>query len=162
MARPKPAAAAMPDRTEFFGSQVGGQDVVTHSYTDFPTKLLLADIASFFRNLRYFFHIFLPASPCDSGDLDELAVTWQNGFCVAIHVVLFVLQLMLLMFIPVAIFLPVWADIIILSAFSLVNWALARLLNGGADIYHSDDAYAEDRPEHANEAWIFLNGVAVG
>jgi hypothetical protein len=35
-------------------------------------------------------------------------------------------------------------------------------LNGSQMRYPSNPKYAEKKPEHAHEQWIFLNGVAVG
>ena len=86
------AAAAKPSRqasgTEFLGSQVGGESVMNHSYTDFPWKLLAYDIGQFFRLAWALPYIVWPLAPTDSGSLDELAWTPQNAFCIVVHVVI--------------------------------------------------------------------------
>lgn len=158
-------AALLRDRmgsTRFFGSQVGGQTVINYSYTDVPSRLLMWDIYYFFQFAWALPWILMPVTPCDSGELSELAVTWPNMFCIAIHAILCVLQVAFILSLPLVAFLPIYVAAIVIAGFLAVNWALCLLLNGPDVEYHSDERYARARPEHAHEQWIFLNGVAVG
>ena len=152
----------VPSSTEFYGSQLGGESVINYSYTDLPWMLLSNDILYFFKFIWALPYILLPATPADSGDLDELAFTRKNVFCIAVHFVICVLQLAGIVGLPFLILLPVWAAILLVALFMLVNYGLCSLLNGREVEYWSDPKYAEERPEHAHEQWIFINGVAVG
>ncbi|KAK2034317.1 hypothetical protein LX32DRAFT_724546 [Colletotrichum zoysiae] len=148
--------------TKFLGSQVGGSSVISYSYTDFPYKLLAWDIYYFFQYIWALPWIVWPVTPADSGDLDELAFTRQNLFCIFIHLILFVLQLAFVLALPFAVMLPIWVAGLASTAFFALNYLLCLLLNGPTLTYTSDPKYAPERPEHAHEKWIFLNGVAVG
>ncbi|KAG7126722.1 hypothetical protein HYQ44_000442 [Verticillium longisporum] len=148
--------------TKFFGSQVGGQTVINYAYTDLPSRLMTWDIYYFFYYSWALPWIVLPLTPSDSGDLDELAVTPQNIFCIALHLILFILQLVFVLSLPAALFFPIWMAVACWGAFLVFNWAFCLLLNGPDIEYHSDEKFAEARPEHAHEQWVFLNGVAVG
>ncbi|CAK7228425.1 hypothetical protein SCUCBS95973_006878 [Sporothrix curviconia] len=154
--------------TSFFGSQLGGQSVINYSYTDQPWKLLAYDVYHFFRLAWALPYIVWPVTPADSGALAELAPTWANLWCMAVHAVLAVLQLVFLAgLVPAACLLPVWAAGGLVATCLAVNHVLcAVLLNGGlfrgTATYTSRPECASARPEHAHEQWVFLNGVAVG
>lgn len=148
--------------TKFFGSQVGGASVINYSYTDLPSRLLMWDIYYFFQYAWALPWILMPVTPSDSGEMDELAVTWPNVFCVALHALLFVLQVAFVLALPLVAFFPIYMAAIGIGAFMTLNWALCLLLNGPSVEYHSDEKYAKFLPEHAHEQWIFINGVAVG
>lgn len=150
------------DRTEFFGSQVGGESVISYSYTDLPWKLVAYDIKYFFTFAWALPWILWPVRPCDGGHFDELFLTAENIWCIFIHVVLFILQLLFLISLPIAFLLPGYLFIAALGLFFLVNGLLCRCLNGNTIIYESDPKYAPALPEHQHEQWVFLNGVAVG
>ncbi|KAI0402291.1 hypothetical protein F4802DRAFT_600203 [Xylaria palmicola] len=150
------------DHTEFFGSQVGGKSVINYSYTDLPWKLVAYDIRYFFTFAWALPWIVWPVRPCDGGHFDELSFTADNVWCISIHVLLFVLQLLFLVSLPLAFLLPVYLFIAALGLFLLVNWLLCLSLNGSTIEYQSDPKYAPALPEHQHERWIFLNGVAVG
>ncbi|KAL0939498.1 uncharacterized protein CTRU02_206108 [Colletotrichum truncatum] len=148
--------------TRFLGSQVGGSTVINYSYTDFPYKLLAYDIYYFFQYVWALPWIVWPITPADSGELDELAFTRQNLFCIFMHVVLCILQILFILALPLTIFFPLWIDALALGAFFALNHLLCLLLNGPTLTYTSDEKYAPALPQHAHEKWIFLNGVAVG
>lgn len=148
--------------TKFLGSQVGGSSVISYSYTDFPWKLLAWDIYYFTQYIWALPWIVWPITPADSGELDELAFTRQNLFCIFMHVVLCILQIAFILALPFVILLPIWVAGLGLGAFFAVNYLLCLLLNGPTLTYTSDPKYAPALPEHAHEKWIFLNGVAVG
>ncbi|OLN94211.1 hypothetical protein CCHL11_02838 [Colletotrichum chlorophyti] len=148
--------------TKFLGSQVGGSSVINYSYTDFPWKLLAWDIYYFFQYSWALPWIVWPVSPADSGDLDELALTRQNLFCIFMHVILCILQIAFILALPFAVLLPIWVAGLAVASFFAVNYLLCLLLNGPTLTYTSDPKFAPALPEHAHEQWIFLNGVAVG
>ncbi|KAF6834838.1 hypothetical protein CPLU01_04733 [Colletotrichum plurivorum] len=148
--------------TKFLGSQVGGSSVINYSYTDFPYKLLAYDIYWFFQYAWALPWIVWPITPSDSGDLDELAFTRQNLFCIFVHLILCILQIGFILCLPFTIFFPLWIDAIAVGAFLAVNYLLCLFLNGPTLTYTSDPKYAPALDEHAHEQWIFLNGVAVG
>ncbi|TEA15054.1 hypothetical protein C8034_v002774 [Colletotrichum sidae] len=148
--------------THFLGSQVGGSSVINYSYTDFPYKLLAYDIYWFFQYGWAMPWIVWPITPSDSGELDELAFTRQNLFCIFMHVILCILQIAFIIALPLAVLFPLWIDVLALGAFFALNYLLCLLLNGPTLTYASDERYAPALPEHAHEQWIFLNGVAVG
>jgi hypothetical protein len=75
---------------------------------------------------------------------------------------LFILQLGFVLALPFAVILPVWMAGAGIAGFMTLNWLLCKLLNGKKETYKSDEKYAKERPEHAHEQWVFLNGVAVG
>ncbi|KAK3346714.1 hypothetical protein B0T25DRAFT_286021 [Lasiosphaeria hispida] len=156
--------AANPDssRTRFLGSQVGDKSVINYSYTDMPWRLMAWDVYYFFKFIWALPHILVPMRPTDSGHLAELSFTRGNIFCIAVHIVLCVLQLGFIAAIPALILLPIWTAVVALGLFFLVNHGLCTLINGEDVEYHSDPQYAPALPEHAHEQWIFINGVAVG
>ncbi|KAI0157105.1 hypothetical protein GGR52DRAFT_582915 [Hypoxylon sp. FL1284] len=150
------------DRTEFFGSQVGGESVINYSYTDMPWKLVLWDIRYFFTFAWALPWVVWPLRPCDGGHFDELSFTRQNIWCMVIHAILIVLQLLFILALPLALLLPVWMVAIGLAVFFAINRLLCLGLNGKTITFTSDPKYAPALEEHAHEQWIFLNGVAVG
>lgn len=149
---------------DFFGSQLGDEDVINYSYTDDPWRLMAWDTYYFFYYIKYLPYVLFPYRPTDSGDLSELSPTRGNLFSILIHAILVVFQLAFLLFLPpLALILPLWTTLLIAATFMIVNKALSSLLNGPGIIFHSDPQYAApDQPQHAHESWIFLNGVAVG
>lgn len=146
-----------------FGSQVGGKSVINYSYTDDPWRLMAYDIYQFFRLAWALPYILFPITPSDSGPLSELYPSFANLFCIAVHAVLCLLQLLFLLSLPLMVVLPVWTSLLLVGGFLILNHVFCLLLNGKGKIeYHSDPALAAPLPEHAHEQWIFLNGVAVG
>lgn len=156
----KPVAV---DRTEFFGSQVGGKSVINYGYTDMPMKLFIWDVKTFFTFIWFLPWVIWPIRPCDSGEFAELSFTRGNMYCLFIHAILIVLQLgFLLVIVPLSILLPVWMVILGLAGLYAINWLLVRPLNGHSLTYTSDPKYAPALAEHAHEKWVFINGVAAG
>jgi hypothetical protein len=167
MAQPPPPARR-PDKarpsndTRFFGSQIGGRSVINYGYTDMPWKLMAWDVYYFFRFFWAIPYILWPLSPADSGELSELSPTLGNVWCIAIHVVLCVVQLAGTLALPCLVVLPVWTAALLIGVFLLANKVLCMLLNGRGVEYHSEPKYAPELPEHAHEQWIYINGVAAG
>lgn len=151
------------DRTEFFGSQVGGKSVISYGYTDMPWKLLLWDIRTFFQFSYALPWVVWPIRPYDSGEFAELSLTPGNIFCLFMHFLLVVWQLVFFIgIIPLCILLPVWLAALAVVGFFAINWLLVLTLNGSSPTYTSDPKYALALPEHEHEKWIFINGVACG
>ncbi|KAI4861460.1 hypothetical protein F4820DRAFT_460909 [Hypoxylon rubiginosum] len=150
------------DRTEFFGSQIGGESVISYSYTDMPWRLVMWDVKYFFTFSWALPWVVWPVRPCDGGHFDELSFTWENMWCMFIHAILMVLQLFFILILPLALLFPVWMVGLGLAVFFTVNWLLCLCLNGKTLTFTSDPKYAPALEEHAHEQWIFLNGVAVG
>ncbi|KAI1097872.1 hypothetical protein F4804DRAFT_346822 [Jackrogersella minutella] len=150
------------DRTEFFGSQVGGESVISYSYTDMPWRLMMWDVRYFFTFAWALPWVLWPVRPCDGDHFDELSTTWGNMWCIFLHTILIVIQLFFILTLPLALLLPAWMVILWMTAFFTLNWFLCLGLNGDTITYTSDPKYAPALEEHAHEQWIFLNGVAVG
>ncbi|KXJ85072.1 hypothetical protein Micbo1qcDRAFT_237594 [Microdochium bolleyi] len=150
-----------PATTRFFGSQVGGESVINYGYTDMPMKLLMWDMRSFLTYVWFLPWIVWPLTPHDSGDFDELAFNRANAWCIFVHIILIFLQLGFIIALPFTLLFPLWIDVLAITLFFLVNWALCLLLNGKTTTMYSDPKYASEE-DHPHEQWIFLNGVAVG
>ncbi|KAK4157703.1 hypothetical protein C8A00DRAFT_11452 [Chaetomidium leptoderma] len=157
-----PNTAGQRNDTRFFGSQIGGRSVINYGYTDMPWKLMTWDIYYFFKFFWAIPYILWPLSPTDSAELSELSLTWGNMWCIAIHLVLCVVQLAGIAALPLLVVFPVWTASFLVAIFFLVNKILYDLLNGKEVEYHSDPQYAPGLPEHTHEQWIYINGVAAG
>ncbi|KAH7155182.1 hypothetical protein B0J13DRAFT_219862 [Dactylonectria estremocensis] len=148
--------------TQFYRSQVGESSVIDYSHTDFPWRLFVKDIYFFFVYIWSLPWIIWPIFTPGPREFNELAITPQNIFCIVIHAILVVLQLLFLVGLVFSVFFPLWMVILGIAAFMVVNWAMCKLLNGSKEKYDSDEKYAKALPQHAHEQWVFLNGVAVG
>lgn len=155
-------ASATMGVTEFYRSQIGGGAVINYSYTDMPWRLLVKDMYYFFVYCWALPWVLHPLYPYGSDELDELYPNFRNLFCIATHVVVFILQLAFVLVLPVTFFFPIWMGALFVGAFMSLNWLFCILLNGNDIIFHSDEKYAQPLPEHEHEQWVFLNGVAVG
>ena len=110
---------------------------------DMPYRLMAFDVYYFFKFLWAFPYIVLPLTPTHSGELSELSFTRKNIFCLAVHLVLVILQLAFIIALPIIVLLPVWTAAAVIGLFFLVNTFLAdHLLNGNTVEYHSDPEYA--------------------
>ncbi|KAG4025090.1 hypothetical protein MFRU_067g00190 [Monilinia fructicola] len=149
---------------KYYPSQIGSKLVTPLSFTASPIKLLLGDLWTAFVNLRYAPDIFLPLSPTTSGSLCELYPSPRNLADIALHVVLFFLQLFFLLSIPIWILMPVWIVAVGFTMFWVLNLSICFILNGSrlVSTYESAPEYAQRKDEHAHEQWLFLNGVCIG
>lgn len=146
---------------KFYGSQVGGSPVVSHSYTGSPLTLLWHDITLAFSLIPHLPYIIFPMTPLRSRHFCELYPSIENLYSIFLHVILLILQVPFLLSIPFWVFLPGWMVIGGVMAFWCVNKGVMYLLNGSKMEYFSDPKYASNEG-HEHEQWIFLNGVAVG
>ncbi|KAE9369930.1 hypothetical protein N431DRAFT_547227 [Stipitochalara longipes BDJ] len=152
----------MAQQTKFYGSQVGGSVVIPHSYTGSPLQLIRQDVGSAFGFWKFLPFIVYPFRPQFSGPLCELYPSASNLWSMFLHLILFILQLPFILSIPFWIFFPLWSILGGVAMFWLVNSAIWYLLNGKEMRFPSNPKYAEKKPGHEHEQWIFLNGVAVG
>jgi hypothetical protein len=152
-------------RIKFYGSQIGGKNVIPHSYTDSPMILLHHDIWSAIMLSPFLQFIVRPLRPWGSGELFcELYPSRANIWCMFLHVILCFMQSAFLISIPFwfLFFLPLTTIIFGVGVFWTVNQGICHILNGSKTEYRSDPKYARITKEHEHEEWIFLNGVAVG
>ena len=133
-----------------------------HSYTGSPLALLRHDVFSALGLWLFTPFIVVPLSPWRSGELCELYPSLKNIFCIALHCILVVMQLLFLASMWVWPLFPLWCVIIGVAGFWAVNQGICYVLNGSKMRYHSDPKYAKWDKKHEHEQWIFLNGVAVG
>ncbi|RYP62855.1 hypothetical protein DL771_009549 [Monosporascus sp. 5C6A] len=145
-----------------FGSQIGGESVINYSYTDMPFKLFSKDIFYFFYYAGYLPWIVRPMRPCDGGSFDELELTWENTWCIFIHVILVIIQTAFILALPWMFLFPAWIVVVGVALFLGFNKLFCRTLNGSSIVFHSDAECAPTLAEHEHEQWIFINGVAVG
>ena len=132
-------------------------------YTSSPVKLLWADIKLFFHYAYALPGIVIPLGPCPSGPLDELYPSVANIFDITLHIILISMQLLFLLWIPVCLIIPMPFGIFVLSfaVGMVINHVVCLLLNGWKPIVESTIDVSQF-PNHDDERWIFLNGVAVG
>jgi hypothetical protein len=172
-ARSEAAALKSPDsakagriyETRFYGSQVAESLPVPVSNVASPFQLLFQDIVTICRFALLLPHIFWFSIPSGSpsGRLSERYPSVDNIICSLIHFILFVLQALFVISIPVAIFMPFNTIILGLGAFWVVNKSLCYPLNGSDSRLYSNPKYTGVySEEHAEEQWIFLNGIGVG
>lgn len=147
---------------KFFGSKVGGGVVYEYNYTDFPTKLLFWDLCYVFHYARSLPLVLLPLRPRDGNDFDELAWGLKNAYCVVVHAILIVMQLVFVMCIPLMFIPPPFVTAGFVAAFLVVNFLLSWTLNGWEMEHVSDRKYTEGREAHDDEKWLYINGIATG
>jgi hypothetical protein len=157
-----PKSFIMSSVTEFYRSQIGNEAVINYAYTDFPWRLLAKDVYYFFAYCWALPWVLFPLNKFGSGELDELYPSFMNIFCLTVHFFLLIFQLAFLITLPFVLVFPAWMGVGGIVAFNLINRLVCMLLNGKDIIFHSDEKYAQERPEHEHEQWVFLNGVSVG
>ncbi|RFU25183.1 hypothetical protein B7463_g11160, partial [Scytalidium lignicola] len=146
-------------RTKFYGSQVGGNPVIPHSYTGSPLQLLRDDIRAAFSFMAFMPFIVWPLKPTRSGPFCELYPSTANLYDLFLHLILIIMQVPFILSIPFWIFFPVWSVLLGVTVFFVVYKSICKLLNGKAGYLESNPEYAKERDD---EKWIFMNGVAVG
>lgn len=149
-------------RIRFYGSQVGGEVIIPHSYTGSPLELLRHDIWSALGFFKYLPFIVWPIRPTLSNDFCELYPSWQNLWAMFVHFILILLQLAFILSVPLWLFVPVPMIIAGVVVFFMINSGFCYLLNGSQMRFKSDPKFTKSNQKHEKEQWIFLNGVAVG
>lgn len=130
-------------------------------YTASPFALLWDDSLLFLRHILRVPGIIWPLHPWGSGALDELYPSWQNLVEITLHTVLIILQLLFLVSLPLCLFYPLFAVAAYVGTFLLLNRLICLALNGRQKFLTSN-VNLDHLPKHAEERWIFVNGVAVG
>jgi hypothetical protein len=152
---------------QFFGSQIGSNTNKALSYTSNPFRLLISDIALFFKLIKLVPLIIWPLCPEPPSELDELYPSRANLVCLATHGVLFVLQGIFLVSLPILACIWVfWLFIAYVLMFLAVNQAICNaFLNDiipAEGLPSTEDVNSAKWDSQSDERWIFLNGVAVG
>ncbi len=134
-------------------------------YNGSPWRLFYRDAKLFFKWMHHLPRIVIPLG--NSVRYDELwPGDWVNVFNVALHLYLVVTQICFLVSLPFLIYLPALLFVGYIATFIIVNEAVCYLfLNWGVQggIVKSSRFYSDRSwPDHSDEKWIFLNGVAVG
>lgn len=132
-----------------------------------PLRLVWLDILSIFGLARLLPKVISPLTPCVSGPLDELSPTLSNMTDMFLHTILFIIQLVLILTLPIMTVLFWFLPGLVSLAFGLlmliVTLVVMRLLNGGP-ISECYVGLPEDRlpvnDEH--ELWFFINGITIG
>lgn len=119
--------------------------------------------------------IALPLRPFNSGPLDELYPSWENGQVVVIHTILFFAHILFLLSLVVLLFIGFPALLFFgyaLAMFVANRYICAWLLNGPDRMYYGGKEFAKNPdnyenwaskdPSHEGERWVFINGVAAG
>ncbi|KZZ93716.1 hypothetical protein AAL_05432 [Moelleriella libera RCEF 2490] len=100
-----------------------------------------------------------------SGEMDELYPSVGNLLCLSAHTVLIFTQLAFLASLPFVATLPFTLVLPYAIAFILINQVVCMPLNAGVKggILTSQKIPGDEHwDNHADESWIFLNGVSVG
>ncbi|CCD34528.1 hypothetical protein BofuT4_P102290.1 [Botrytis cinerea T4] len=149
---------------KFYPSQIGSDLVTPLSYTASPGKLFFQDLWLVFVNLRFVPGIFIPLTSTPSGVLDELYPSPGNLLNLALHAVLFFLQLCFILSVPIWFIMPVWVVATGFTMFWMFNYLLCLILNGSASVSTCESApeYAQRKEEFAHERWLYMNGVCTG
>ncbi|KAL5353979.1 hypothetical protein ACLOAV_000064 [Pseudogymnoascus australis] len=128
------------------------------AYTSSPWQLLRSDFITFLHLLPFIFSIITPWRPWPSGAYDELHPSPGNLFSLLNHAILFHLHPLH----PLWLLFPVWLVGLYVLAFVALNNLFCYLLNGSQGTFESNPAVLHQLGAHADEEWIFINGVAVG
>ncbi|KFX95498.1 hypothetical protein V490_03827 [Pseudogymnoascus sp. VKM F-3557] len=132
------------------------------AYTSSPWQLLRSDFITFIHLLPSIFSIITPIRPWPTGFYDELFPSPGNLFSILNHVILFITQSIFILSTPLWLLFPVWMVALYVLAFILLNQLFCYFLNGSASTFESNPAVLRQLGAHADEEWIFINGVAVG
>lgn len=135
-------------------------------YTSNPWKLLLSDILLIFKLAHYIPTVIFPIYTTDP--LAELYLgNWRNVYDIVFHIVLVVLQTAFLVSLPICFLIPsglfpAGSWVVYVVGFLVANHLVCKGLNGNQAIFESNKGLLKGRDEHADERWIFLNGISVG
>lgn len=155
--------ATMPNIIKFIPPQMDRlAGTSTQASRENPIRLLVRDAGVLISMLGYLPFLFLPFRtksrhaefyPSPTGIRDILLQSW-----------LFCAELVLLLFVPIAIM--IMPGFIILSGAAvtcLVVWFVSWPMQGPRIVYSEmDDATIKSAKEHEHERWLFLNGCMVG
>ncbi len=99
------------------------------------------------------------------GPWTSSAPTGANLTDVAVHCVLFVVQLSFLVSLPFLLYLPISVYLLYVAAVLGLNFLVCLHFNKGIPkngLESTEDEYSRQWTPHDDECWIFLNGICVG
>ena len=153
--------------SSFPGDQDTGSRARSVPFNGNPIKLAWNDIGLFFSEFFSLPGTILPW--VGKYPDDELTFNSQNNYCIVVHAILVVLQLLFIVSVLVAPFilvLPLGLFLLYFFGFIVGNyWVCKIFLNGTASYIESnvnEEIGEFHKDEHHKEKWIFLNGVSVG
>ncbi|OBT69096.1 hypothetical protein VE03_01395 [Pseudogymnoascus sp. 23342-1-I1] len=132
------------------------------AYTSSPWQLLRSDFITFLHLLPSIFSIITPWRPWPSTFYDELHPSPGNLFSLLNHTILFATQSIFILSTPLWLLFPLWLIALYILAFTALNKLFCYLLNGSSSTFSSNPAVLRQLGAHADEEWIFINGVGVG
>lgn len=173
---PKDLHAVLPKVSSRFNAQQkpgGKREPLLKSdyYMGPPWRLMLDDAKLFLQNCPYLLNICTPLWQKDgagypSGDLAELYPSWGNMWAMALHVFLIAIQSSFLFSLLFVAYLPFPVLLGYIGAFVAVNqlacWQLNGSFSGVGTMESTKFPECSQWKPHANEKWIYLNGVSVG
>jgi hypothetical protein len=131
-------------------------------WTGGPWQLLWADVQLMVSCLPAVKGILWPLRSRTLDFRDELNLgSWQNVVSVVLHGILIVTQSIFLISLPFCAFLPIFWVLIHCGLFYILNAILTFILNGKTIKFESQVPLANEE-KHADEFWVYLNGVSVG
>ncbi|KAL4806711.1 hypothetical protein BDV18DRAFT_119189 [Aspergillus unguis] len=133
-------------------------------YTASPWDLMLEDIRLVFRCYRYIPGILLPLSSENSNDLDELHPSLRNFVNVIFQASLSLVQILFLLSVPVLVVcqVPTLWTCVYIAGFVSANQALCNLVLNRKPSVLTSRYPSRQMPEHEQEHWVFINGIACG
>lgn len=145
----------------FLGDLVTAPRIKALPFNGNPVKLALDDIGLFFFEFWSLPGTILPW--IGKYRDDELTLTFWNSYCIIIHAVLVVLQLLFIVSVLVAPFIPVlplWLFIIYFVGFVVANYYFCNFFINGPHPWIESSVGEDIRPfyknTHREERWIFL------
>jgi hypothetical protein len=141
----------------------------THSvpFNGNPVKLAWDDIGLFFYEFFSLPGTILPWF--GKYPDDELTSNFWNNYCIVIHAILVVLQLLFIVSVLIAPFilvLPLGLFLLYFFGFVVANYYFCKIFLNGTAAYIESNVDKEIsqfyKEGHDKEKWIFLNGVSVG
>jgi hypothetical protein len=151
----------------FLGDQDAAPETLTLPFNGNPFRLAWDDIYLFFYEFFSLPGTILPW--VGKYPDDELTSNFANNYCIVIHAVLVVLQLLFIISVLLAPFIPVLPlglFLVYFFGFIVANYYICKILLNGTAAYLESSVDKQIagfwKDEHAKERWIFLNGVSVG
>lgn len=133
-------------------------------YTASPLCLLWSDFCLVLQYAWALPAIFLPLRLGQTSPLDELYLSPQGALSLITQAILTVYQLLFLLSLPLTIiccFPALWILVYIAAALAL-NFAICMFVLNGVQRVLVSKVPIVEQPDHGNERWFFINGIANG
>jgi hypothetical protein len=153
--------AAKAAAVAFWGDQLAAPETRTLPFNSNPIRLAMDDIALFFYESLSLPGTILPWFGKYRDD--ELTFNFENAYCIVLHGILVVLQLLFIVSVLVAPFIPVlplWIFIVYFFGFVVANYYFCNVFINGpypsieSNVGHDIDQFYKEA--HDKERWIFL------